>query len=151
MALKLNSQAPDFTLASTGGGEITLSSDLAGKPCIIYFYPKDFTPGCTKEACSFRDHFEEFRGLDIDIFGISRDSIESHHDFKKKHNLPFELLSDPSGAVCKKYKALIPVVGVPKRITYLLDASHKIIAVNESMFDALGHIQAMIKEVKQSA
>lgn len=151
MALKINTQAPDFTLASTSGKDVTLSNDLSGKPCIVYFYPKDFTPGCTKEACSFRDHFEEFRGLDIDIFGISRDSIESHLDFKEKHNLPFELLSDPSGKVCKAYKALIPVVGVPKRITYLLDSEHKIVAVNESMFDALGHIQAMIQEVKQNA
>ena len=151
MALKVNTQAPNFTLASTGGGEVTLNTDLAGKPCIIYFYPKDFTPGCTKEACSFRDHFEEFRGLDIDIFGISRDSIASHEDFKKQHNLPFELLSDPSGDTCKAYKALIPVIGVPKRITYLLDSEHKIVAVNESMFDAIGHIQSMINEVKQGA
>ena len=150
MALKVNDQAPDFTLPSTSGEDFTLSQTMANRPCIIYFYPKDFTPGCTKEACSFRDSAAEFADLNIDVFGISRDSIESHHKFKKEHDLPFELLTDKSGEVCKKYKALIPFVGVPKRITYLLDKSHKIAAVFDSMFNAAGHIEAMIEEVKKA-
>ncbi|MFT6960752.1 MAG: peroxiredoxin Q/BCP [Flammeovirgaceae bacterium] len=149
MPLKVDSQAPDFTLPSTSGSDITLSKDLAGKPCIVYFYPKDFTPGCTKEACEFRDAFEEFRGLEIDIFGISRDSIESHDKFRAEHQLPFHLLSDKSGDVCKAYQSLIPFIGVPKRITYLLDKDHKIAAVNDSMFDAVGHIKNMIAKVKE--
>lgn len=149
MALKVGTQAPDFTLPSTSGADLSLSKDMAGKPCIVYFYPKDFTPGCTKEACSFRDAFSEFKGLDIDVFGISRDDIPSHQKFKAEYDLPFDLLSDKSGEVCKSYKSLIPFVGVPKRITYLLDKEHKIAAVYDSMFDANGHIEQMIAEVKK--
>ena len=115
---------------------------------MIYFYPKDFTPGCTREACTFRDQHHEFAGLGIDVFGISRDSIESHHKFKKEHELPFELLSDRSGSVCKLYSALVPVLRVPKRITYLLDKDHKIVASYDSMFDAAGHIKKMVEKLK---
>ena len=103
-----------------------------------------------KKLVHLGDSAAEFADLNIDVFGISRDSIESHHKFKKEHDLPFELLTDKSGEVCKKYKALIPFVGVPKRITYLLDKSHKIAAVFDSMFNAAGHIEAMIEEVKKA-
>ncbi|UZR94337.1 peroxiredoxin [Chondrinema litorale] len=148
MALANQTKAPDFTLPSTSGEDFSLYNDMSGKPCIIYFYPKDFTRGCTKEACSFRDTHEEFKGLDIEIFGISKDSIETHLKFKKEYQLPFDLLSDKSGDVCKKYKALIPVIGIPKRITYLLDKDHKIVASFDNMFDFNGHIKEMIKQVK---
>ncbi len=149
MALKINTKAPDFTLDGTGG-KFTLSQDLANKPCVLYFYPKDFTAVCTKEACEFRDQFAEFRGAEIDVIGISRDSVETHERFKKEHQLPFELLADKSGQVAKKYKALIPVIGVTKRITYFLDKDHQIKAVFENMFDADGHIKAMIQQLKSS-
>ena len=96
MALKKGSNAPDFVLESTSGKQFRLSKNL---PCIIYFYPKDSTPGCTEEACSFRDGFSELRGLDINVFGISRDSMSSHQKFKKEHQLPFDLLTDKSGDV----------------------------------------------------
>ncbi|MBT28210.1 MAG: peroxiredoxin [Thalassobius sp.] len=148
MALANQTTAPDFTLPSTSGKDFSLSNDMAGKPCIIYFYPKDFTRGCTKEACSFRDTHEEFKGLDIEIFGISKDSIQTHLKFKEEYQLPFDLLSDKKGDVCKKYKALIPVIGIPKRITYLLDKDHKIVASFDNMFDFNGHIKEMIKQVK---
>ena len=148
MALKVGTSAPDFTLDSTGGNEFTLSKDLQGKACILYFYPGDFTPGCTKEACEFRDHFAEFKDLDIDILGISRDSIEKHHKFKKKHNLPFELLADLSGEVAHLYKALMPIIGITKRITYLLDKEHKIAAFYDSQFSYSAHIQNMIKQIQ---
>jgi len=148
MALALKSKAPDFTLPSTSGNSFTLSEDMAGKSCVIYFYPKDFTPGCTKEACSFRDSHHVLSNLDIPVFGISKDSIETHHKFKKEHQLPFELLSDTKGKVCKAYDALIPIIKVPKRITYLLNEAHKIEAVFDSMFDAAGHIKAILKAAK---
>ncbi|MCE7996006.1 MAG: peroxiredoxin [Roseivirga sp.] len=150
MALKTGIKAPDIRLKSTSGNEFSLEDDMQGTSCIIYFYPKNFTPGCTEEACSFRDAFSEFRNLNIPIFGISRDSIESHIKFKKAHNLPFELLSDPTGKVCKAYDAFIPVLRIPKRITYLLDEKHQIIAAYQDMFAARSHIEQMIKKSKDA-
>ena len=78
MALKIGTKAPEINLKSTNGKRFILSDEMKGKPCIIYFYPKDFTPGCTEEACTFRDAFSEFRDLEVDVFGISRDTIASH-------------------------------------------------------------------------
>ncbi len=150
MALKKGVKAPEIRLKSTSGQIFSLKDDMEGTSCIIYFYPKDFTPGCTAEACSFRDAFSEFRNLDIPVFGISRDSIKSHLKFKEAHNLPFELLSDPSGKVCKAYDALVPVIGIPKRVTYLLDSDHKILAAYQDMFGARQHIDQMIKKSKEA-
>lgn len=148
MALRIGQTAPDFTLPATAGKSVSLSKNLAGQACIIYFYPKDFTGGCTKEACTFRDYASEFAGLNVPVFGISRDSIESHQKFIAAHRLPFELLSDESGKVCEAYDALIPIVRVPKRITYLLDREHKIKAVFDSLFDADSHIHQMIAALR---
>jgi thioredoxin-dependent peroxiredoxin len=147
MALKVHQQAPDFTLPSTEGTDFTLSRSI-GKPCILYFYPKDFTPGCTKEACEFRDQFETFRTLDIDVWGISMDSVATHQKFRETHHLPFHLLADESGKVCKKYHALLPIVGIPKRITYLLDDTHRIAVIYSQLFGAEDHIRQMVKELK---
>lgn len=148
MALKVNTQAPDFTLPSTSGSDFTLSESMKGKPGIIYFYPKDFTPGCTQEACDFRDNISYFKQFDIDVVGISRDTIETHQRFKKEHDLPFELLADTKGEICKKYDALLPIVRIPKRVTYLLDKEHKIVATFDNLFGAKKHIQEMINKVK---
>jgi thioredoxin-dependent peroxiredoxin len=145
MALKIGSIAPDFTLPATTLGTITLSKDLGGKALILYFYPKDFTPGCTKEACEFRDQFAAFRDLEIPVFGISRDSLATHEKFKQSHRLPFELLSDASGKVCKAYDALIPLIKMPSRVTYLLDQEHKIAGVSEGLFENKAHVAAMLK------
>ena len=150
MPLKNGTKAPEIELKSTSGDRFVLSKDMAAKACIIYFYPKDFTPGCTEEACTFRDEFSEFRNLDIPVFGISRDSIKTHLRFKEQHKLPFELLSDPSGITCKKYQALVPVIGVPKRITYLIDPQGKIVASYQNMFGAANHIKEMIKILKDA-
>jgi peroxiredoxin Q/BCP len=150
MALKVGSTAPEINLKSTDGERFILSETMSGKPCIIYFYPKDFTPGCTEEACTFRDSFSEFRNLNIDVFGISRDTIASHLKFKAQHKLPFELLSDIDGKVCKAYDALVPIIGLPKRVTYLLNAKHKIVAVYQDMFGARKHIEKMLKEMNSA-
>jgi peroxiredoxin Q/BCP len=113
----------------------------------LFFYPKDFTPGCTKEVCEFRDAFAEFRNLDVKVLGISQDSIESHHKFIKQHNLPFDLLTDKNGKVAKQYKATIPVIGMNRRVTYLLDKEHKIKGVFENMFAAGRHVEAMLQKL----
>jgi len=148
MPLKIGYKAPDFALPSTGGDTFNLYEDQKGAPCILYFYPKDFTPGCTKEACTFRDHFETFRELDVDVFGISSDTLETHKKFKKEYDLPFELLADPNRKVIKRYDAKIGMLGMTRRVTYFLDADHIIKAVYENMFGARQHIQNMIKEIK---
>lgn len=148
MALSIGQKAPDFSLASTSGESISMSKDLKKKAFILYFYPKDFTPGCTAEACEFRDQFEAFRDLDVPVFGVSRDKMDSHLKFKKQHRLPFDLLSDVEGKVCKAYDALIPLIRMPKRVTYLIDEDHKIAGVFSDMFESKKHIQSMLGKLK---
>lgn len=148
MALTIGQKAPDFTLASTAGKNFSLYSDTKGKPCILYFYPKDFTTGCTKEACGFRDTFELFEGLNITIVGISRDDIATHQQFKTQLRLPFDLLSDPDGKVSRAYDTTPPFMDFfTKRTTYLLDADHVIRAAYENVFSAEKHIKQMVAKV----
>ncbi|UZD24713.1 peroxiredoxin [Algoriphagus halophytocola] len=149
MALKIGSTAPKFVLPSTGGKTLNSELDLKGKAFVLYIYPKDFTKVCTAEACEFRDQFEAFRDLDIPVFGISKDDIPTHEKFKKENKLPFDLLSDQGGKVCKAYDALIPLIKMPKRITYLIDKDHKIAAVFSDMFESKGHIQSMLKNLEK--
>ncbi|MDQ3535561.1 MAG: peroxiredoxin [Bacteroidota bacterium] len=149
MPLKVDQKAPDFTLPSTHKNNFTLSLDAKDTPCIIYFYPKDFTGGCTKEACEFRDSFEEFKDLNISIYGISRDNIATHMKFKKAYKLPFHLLSDEDGTVASKYGASLPLLNFTRRITYLLDENHIIRAVYTNLFDASQHIKEMVEEVNK--
>src|SRR6185295_10421972 len=98
----LGKPVPDFSLPSTGGGNFRLS-DQRGKKLVLYFYPKDNTPGCTTEGGDFRDRHKEFKRLGCEIFGISRDSLKSHEGFKAKMSFPFELLADPDERVCKAF------------------------------------------------
>jgi thioredoxin-dependent peroxiredoxin len=147
MPLKINQQAPDFTLPSTNGKMFTLSKDMLNKPCILYFYPKDFTPGCTKEACEFRDTFEIFRDLQITVLGISRDNVDTHQSFKKQYKLPFDLLADTVGEVASLYDVSMPIIKFTRRTTYLLDKKHCIAAVYTNLFAAEKHIQSMIEQL----
>lgn len=91
--LEINTKAPDFTLPDKEGNMVSLS-DFLGKKVILYFYPKDNTPGCTKQACAFAAHFEEFKNIDAVVIGISKDSVASHRKFARKYDLPFIILSD---------------------------------------------------------
>lgn len=102
MTLSVGDTAPDFTLPTDGGGSVTLS-DLRGKPVVLYFYPKDDTPGCTTEACDFRDAMPDFSGIDAVVIGISKDTVAKHDKFKAKHGLTFPLASDAEGDVCERY------------------------------------------------
>ncbi|MFC2187763.1 peroxiredoxin [Peijinzhouia sedimentorum] len=149
MALKIGELAPDFELPSTNGSIFKLRENMKEKALIIYFYPKDFTKVCTQEACEFRDHFAELKDLDIPVIGISRDSIKTHQEFKRINNLPFELLSDKDGKVCGRYKALIPIVKMPKRITYLLDKNHRIKAAYSNLFGSTEHLRAMLEALEK--
>ncbi len=105
MAVEVNSKVPDFSAACTGNSEFTLSAH-AGKNLIIYFYPKDSTPGCTTEGENFRDLHSEFLKAGCVVFGVSRDSLKSHENFKAKLELPFELISDPDEKICTLFDVM---------------------------------------------
>ena len=147
MALKIGSKAPDFELEGTGGKKLRFYRDI-DQVCILYFYPKDFTPGCISEACSFRDDFDFFKDLGIPVYGISRDNLETHRNFIEKYKLPYELLSDKDGKVSKLYKSLFPVIKMNKRVTYLVDRDKKIIGVFDNLFKAEQHVEEMRKALK---
>ena len=123
--------APDFTLTSDSGETVRLR-DLRGKPVVLYFYPKDDTPGCTKEACEFRDAYDAFRARGVEILGVSPDSEASHAKFKTKHELPFTLLADPDHEVAERYGVWTErsmygrtFMGI-KRSTFVIDRDGKV-------------------------
>ncbi|NLO82305.1 MAG: thioredoxin-dependent thiol peroxidase [Clostridiales bacterium] len=152
--LSVGNKAPDFTLMDETGREISLS-DFKGKKVVIYFYPKDDTPGCTKEACSFRDVYDDILAAGAVVIGISKDDTSSHQKFKNKYNLPFYLLSDPDHKVIEKYGAWQEKKMYGKtsmgtaRITYIVDEEgvikeiyHKVKPENhgEEILEALKNI-----------
>ncbi len=129
--LKIGEESPDFETVDDTGKQFKLS-DYRGQKIVLYFYPKDFTPGCTAEACSIRDGYEVFVGAGITIFGISGGSMELHQKFRKKHNLPFNILVDEDLSITKLYEAYskLNIIGIGvKRITYLIDEDGKIEAI----------------------
>lgn len=126
MPLSVGDTAPSFTVKDTNGNTVSLS-DYAGKTVVLYFYPKDDTPGCTKEACSFRDNYAAYQGKDIAVFGVSMDDESSHKAFTDKFNLPFPLLADTDGAIAKAYD--VDGGGYAKRVTYVIGEDGKIAKV----------------------
>ena len=132
--LEPGTKAPAFTLKDQDGKSVKLK-DYAGKPVVLFFYPRDDTPGCTKEACAFRDRYAEIQATGATIFGISTDSAESHAKFREKFNLPFPLLVDENHAMSEKYGAYREKnmygkksMGI-QRSTYVIDAAGKIVKV----------------------
>jgi len=145
-------EAPDFTLQADDGREVPLS-DYRSKKIVLYFYPKDGTPGCTREAIGFRDMVKEFGKEDIVILGVSKDSIQSHQRFKRKHELPFTLLSDPEGKVLDLYgvwkkKSLYgrTFMGT-ERTTFLIDEKGIVKKVYRKV-KVKGHAQACLLDLK---
>lgn len=127
LGLANGDKAPDFTAKNQDGKEVHLS-DYLGKPVLLYFYPKDDTPGCTKEACSFRDEYSKFQKMGAVILGISRQDAKSHQAFRAKYHLPFDLLTDKDGNLAKSYGVgLMPIVGYHKRESALISADGKLI------------------------
>jgi peroxiredoxin Q/BCP len=151
--LKTGQKAPDFTLQADNGEKIHLSS-LRGSPVVLYFYPKDDTPGCTKEACSFRDRKKELAELGAKVLGVSPDNVESHEKFREKFSLNFPLLADPDLHVSEKYGAWgeknlygKTSLGI-RRSTYLIDADGVIRKVWTNVKPD-GHDEQVIEAIKE--
>lgn len=131
LSLKEGDPAPDFTASTNGGGEISLA-DLRGRNVILYFYPKDNTPGCNKEACSFRDHWEDFKEKGAVVLGVSTDTVKSHDKFAAKFKLPFTLLADETKSIVQAYGVWGPktFMGVKytgtSRVTFLIGPDGRI-------------------------
>jgi peroxiredoxin Q/BCP len=148
----INQTVNDFTIPATGGKEFTLS-EVRGKTLVLYFYPKDSTPGCTTEAQEFRDLYPEFLQAGCLIFGISRDSLKSHENFKSKQNLPFELLSDADEALCQQF-AVIKEKKLYGKLVRGIERSTFAIAGNGTLLrewrgiKAPGHAQEVLDFVK---
>lgn len=142
-------KAPDFTLPSQTGEEVQLSSRLGDRVVVLYFYPKDETPGCTREACAFRDSYEVFSEAGADVIGVSSDSVDKHASFADHHKLPFTLLSDAGGAVRKSYGVPTTLGLLPGRVTYVIDRSGVVQRVFNSQTNIGGHINEALEAVKQ--
>lgn len=147
-ALKIGDKAPDFSLVSDTGETVKLK-DLKGKKVILYFYPKDMTPGCTQQACDFRDNRPTLSKKKVLLFGVSKDSVERHTKFKEKYELDFPLLSDEDGKACKafgvwKEKSLYgrKFMGI-ERTTFIIDEKGKILAIFPKV-KVKGHIDAVL-------
>src|SRR5689334_19146808 len=123
--LKVGQAAPDFNLPDQNGDARNLS-DFRGKWLALYFYPKDDTPGCTKQACKFRDDIQQLWTMGAEVVGISVDTTGSHASFAKKYGLPFPLLADRKGETVRRYDSMRSIIGVAKRNTYLIDPEGRI-------------------------
>jgi peroxiredoxin Q/BCP len=130
MTLSIGTTAPAFTTIDDEGNSVSLS-DFQGKTVILYFYPKDDTPGCTKQAQSFRDSFTEYQDKEIVVLGVSMDDRESHEKFKEKYGLPFTLLVDSDGTITKAYD--VDGGGYAKRVTYVIDGNGTISQVDSNV------------------
>src|SRR5918995_6348623 len=119
--VKVGSVAPNFTLPSQAGEMVSLEDFFGRRPVVLFFYPKDDSPGCTREVCAFRDKFEEFGKLDAEVIGISSDSVESHRSFAVEHDLSFTLLSDEAGNIRRLYVVPKTFGLFPGRVTYVID------------------------------
>ena len=144
--LEVNQPAPDFTLTTTDGQPFRLS-EQRGRNVVLYFYPKDNTPGCTTQACSFRDQYQDFQDLGAAVVGVSSDSESSHQKFAKQYHLPFPLLADVSGTVRKLYEVPRALLGLlPGRVTFVIDKNGIIQYIFNSLSGATDHV-SKTKEV----
>lgn len=149
--LPIGTPAPDFELLNAKNEKFTLSSLRGNKNVVLYFYPKDDTPGCTAEACSFRDQYEVFQEQGAEVVGISSDNLASHQKFSAKHQLPFILVSDPGGKVRKLYKVPSTLGLIPGRATYIIDKNGIIQYAFNSLLKPLEHVQNSLNVLHQLA
>lgn len=143
------SLAPDFTAPLDDGSSFTLSAWRGRKHVVLYFYPKDFTAGCTAQACSFRDSYGAIAAHDAIIVGVSGDGAESHASFKERHGLPFPLIADPEGTVRARYDVKGWIPWVPPRITYVIDKEGVIRAAIRHDFRVREHVPEVVAVLEQ--
>jgi len=148
--IEVGSKVPQFSLKDQNGADFDINSILGKKNLVIYFYPKDDTPGCTKEACSFRDQFAVFNDADAMVIGISAQSVESHLQFAKKHRLNFTLLSDEKNVVRKLFGVPSNLFGLlPGRVTYIVNKDGKVVYLFNSQMQAEKHVDEALRILKE--
>jgi thioredoxin-dependent peroxiredoxin len=147
--IQAGDKAPDFTLPSQTGAPVRLSDRLGARVVVLYFYPKDETSGCTREACAFRDSYEVFTDAGADVIGVSSDSVDKHAGFADHHKLPFTLLSDKGGKVRKSYGVPATFGLIPGRVTYVIDQAGIVRNVFNSMTNINGHVNEALESVKK--
>src|SRR5215204_128255 len=140
--------APRFALPSQSGEIVSLEDFLDRRPVVLFFYPKDDTPGCKREACAFRDDYQQFGELDAEVVGISSDSVESHRSFAENHELPFALLSDEGGKVRQLYGVRNTFGLLPGRVTYVIDRKGMVRHVFSSQLAVSRHVEEALEAVK---
>jgi peroxiredoxin Q/BCP len=146
--IQVGDKAPDFTLPSQSGEQVRLYDRLGGRVVVLYFYPKDNSPGCTAEACAFRDSYEAFSEAGAEVIGVSSDSVDRHAGFAGKHNLPFTLLSDRGGQVRKTYGVPAALGFVPGRVTYVIDHAGTVRLVFNSLTNTGKHVADALETVR---
>lgn len=144
--LKVGDTAPDFEGLTDENKKVTLKDLISGNNLVLYFYPKDETPGCTAEACSFRDEWDDLVKLETKVVGVSSDSVESHKKFKENRKLPFTLVSDPDKKIRKLYDATGMLL--PPRITYVISKEGKIVHAYNSQMNAKNHVNEAKEALK---
>ena len=147
-ALEIGQLAPDFTLSDQKAQSQTLSK-MRGKWLVLYFYPKDETPGCIAEACSFRDNIVAIKAKNTAVWGVSVDNNESHEEFAKKHQLPFTLLADPGGKVAQKYGSLrnLIVFKIAKRHSFIIDPQGRLVKIYRNV-NPKAHVAEILEDLK---
>ena len=149
MTVQVGDKAPDFTLPSQIGDDVTLSEFIGKKNVVLYFYPKDETPGCTKEACTFRDNYEQLTKLDAEVLGVSGQSVESHKSFASHYGLPFILLSDETNKVRELYGVPSTMGFLPGRVTYIIDKKGVVRHIFNSQTQAQRHVEEAKKTLME--
>ena len=144
-AVKVGEEAPSFTLKNQDGINVSLTKNKNDKWLVLYFYPKAGTPGCTKQACAFRDAIKNIENEGAVVYGISMDSVESLKKFKEEHKLNFTLLSDEKGTISEAYDTKIPLLNISKRITFIIDPKFIIRSIDKDVDPALDAIKVSKK------
>jgi peroxiredoxin Q/BCP len=146
---QMDKPAPDFALPNADGTVVKLSDFHGKKVVVVYFYPKDETPGCTTEACSFRDKYDQLKAAGAEVIGISSDSSESHKKFAEHRQLPFILLADEGAKVRKEWGVPNAMGVIPGRVTYVIDKDGVVRLVFSSLHDAQKHVEEAVAEVNK--
>ncbi len=147
--VKVGDRAPAFTLPNQSGAAVNLSDWLGSKPIVLFFYPKDDTPGCTAEACAFRDSYEVFQEAGAEVLGVSGDTPASHQQFANRHKLPYTLLSDQGNQVRKLYGVPATLFVLPGRVTYIIDRQGIVQHIFDSQLEFQAHVQEALNALKR--